>query len=103
MSDQWLWDVFLSHSSRDRARVRRLAESLRAAGRRVWLDEGEIKPGDDIYAMIEHGLEYTRTLVMCLSQAAIDSDWAKLERNTYLFDDPQNTERRFIPVLLTDC
>jgi AAA-like domain/TIR domain len=103
MTRDFLWDVFLSHSSRDKALVRRLAESLRDAGLRVWLDEWVIQPGDDIYAAIENGLEYARTLILCMSQAAIDSDWVKLERNTTIFRDPQNKERRFIPLLLEAC
>ncbi len=103
MPNPFLWDVFLSHSSRDKLRVRQLAERLREAGLQVWFDEWVIQPGDDIYSAIEHGLEYARTLILCMSQAAIDSDWVKLERNTAIFRDPQNKQRRFIPVLLADC
>jgi AAA-like domain/TIR domain len=103
MTRDFLWDVFLSHSSRDKPRVRQLAINLRDAGLRVWLDEWMIQPGDDIYATIEQGLEYSRALILCISQAAIDSDWVKLERNTTIFRDPQNKERRFIPLLLEDC
>jgi hypothetical protein len=103
MTRYFLWDVFLSHSNRDKVRVRLLAESLRDAGLRVWLDEWVVQPGDDIYAAIEHGLEFTKTLILCMSQAAIDSDWVKLERNTNIFRDPQNKERRFIPLMLEDC
>jgi hypothetical protein len=103
MSLNFLWDVFLSHSACDKERIFRLAEELRAAGLRVWLDEWVIQPGDDIYAAIENGLEYSRTLILCMSPAAIDSDWVKLERNTTIFRDPQNKERRFIPLMLEDC
>lgn len=103
MTANFLWDVFLSHSTYDKERVRRLAEGLRDARLRVWLDEWVIQPGDDIYAAIENGLEYARTLVLCMSQSAIDSDWVKLERNTTIFRDPQNQERRFIPLMLEDC
>jgi TIR domain/AAA-like domain len=103
MPDTYLWDVFLSHSSRDKSRVRQLAERLHAVGLRVWFDEWVIKPGDDMYAAIEHGLEYARTLILCMSQAAFRSDWTSLERNTVIFRNPQNTDRRFIPLLLEDC
>jgi hypothetical protein len=103
MSDQFSYDVFLSHNSQDRPRVRRLAEALRAAGLRVWFDEWVIQPGDDIYLAIERGLEASRTLLLCLSPAALGSDWVTLERGTGLFRDPLNTERRFIPLLLADC
>ena len=97
------FDVFLSHNSKDNAQVRRLAERLRAAGMRVWFDEWVIKPGDDIYLAIERGLEAARSLVLCLSPAALGSDWVGLERSTALFRDPSNVGRRFIPILLADC
>ena len=38
---------------------------------------------------IERGLEASRTLVLCLSQAALGPDWVGLERS-----DPANAGRR---------
>jgi len=69
----------------------------------VWFDEWVIKPGDDIYLAIERGLEAARAQVLCLSSAALASDWVTLERSTVLFRDPPNAGRRFIPLLLADC
>ncbi|HKH45087.1 MAG TPA: TIR domain-containing protein [Thermoanaerobaculia bacterium] len=103
MPSEFAFDVFLSHHSGDKPRVRRLAERLRAAGLRVWFDEWSIAPGEDIYLAIERGLETARTLVLFLSPAALASDWLHLERGTALFRDPVNAERRFLPVLLEDC
>ncbi len=103
MADDFQYDVFLSHDSADKPRVRRLAERLREAGLRVWFDEWMIKLGDDIFLAIEKGLQYSRTQVLCISKAALDSDWVKLERSTVLFRDPTNEGRRFIPLLLSDC
>jgi hypothetical protein len=76
---------------------------LHAAGLRVWFDDWVIRAGDAIYLAIEHGLEASRTLVLCMSPAAFDSDWVGLEHDTVLFRDPTNRERRFIPVSLADC
>jgi hypothetical protein len=103
MADRFIYDVFLSYNSKDKPRVRKLAEELRAAGLRVWFDEWVIKPGDDIYLALERGLQEARALVLCLSSAALGSDWVTLERSTALFRDPTNAGRRFIPLLLTDC
>lgn len=103
MSGTFEYDVFLSHSEADKPRVRQLAERLKAEGLRVWLDEWIIMPGDNIYLAIEHGLAATRTQVLCLSPAAIGSDWVALERSTAMFRDPSNIERRFVPLLLADC
>ena len=68
------FDVFLSHNAKDKPQVLRLAQRLRDAGLWVWFDEWIIQPGDDIYLSIEHGLEASRTLILCLSPNALASD-----------------------------
>ena len=92
MANEFQYDVFLSQSAKDKARVRRLAERLRAAGLRVCFDEWVIKPGDDIYLAIECGLVASRTMVFGLFPAALGSDWVGLGRSTVLFRDPSNAE-----------
>jgi len=96
------YDVFLSHSAKDKVVVRELAERLRSEGLKVWFDEWEIRPGDSIPAAIERGLEQTQTMVLCMSKSGFASDWVNLERQTALFRDPTNARRRFIPVRLDD-
>jgi small GTP-binding protein len=96
------YDVFLSHSAKDKRVVRPLAERLRKDGLKVWFDEWEIKPGDSIPAKIEEGLEHSRVLVLCMSANAFGSDWAQLESHTFRFRDPLNRDRRFIPLRFDD-
>lgn len=103
MGKMFDYDVFLSYSSKDKKIVHALAERLKKDGLRVWLDKWEIKPGDLIGLKIQHGLEQSRTLVMCMSSAYFGSEWAKLEHHTLIFRDPTNAERRFIPLLMEDC
>ncbi|HRW82302.1 MAG TPA: toll/interleukin-1 receptor domain-containing protein, partial [Methanothrix sp.] len=103
MPANFAYDVFLSHNSRDKPQVSKLAERLKAAGLRVWFDDWVIKPGDDIYLAIERGLEAARVQVLCLTPAALGSEWVTLERSTVLFRDPSNSGRRFVPLLLADC
>ena len=71
MTTAFSFDIFLSHNTNDKHRVRSLAERLRVEGFQVWFDEWVIKPGDDIYLAIEHGLEAARVLVLCLSDNAL--------------------------------
>jgi hypothetical protein len=91
VSAEFQYDVFLSHSARDKAVVRAVAERFRADGLRVWFDEWVLKAGDSIPAKIEEGLEHSRVLVLCMSANAFGSDWAQLEgggtcgRGTYPF------------------
>jgi WD40 repeat protein len=103
MSDSFQYDAFLSHNAKDKPRVRRLAERLKAAGVRVWLDEWVIKAGDIIALKVDEGLEHSRVLLLCISPAALASGWVALERSTAVHRDPANEGRRFIPLLLEDC
>ena len=114
MPDDFPYDVFLSHSAKDKAVVRPLAERLRADGVKVWFDEWVLQPGDSIEgnqsktAKIEEGLERSRVLVLCMSAHAFGSDWAQLESGTVRtgqrpFRDPLNKERRFLPLRLDDA
>ena len=109
MPDDFPYDVFLNHSTKDKAVVRPLAQRLRAGGVRVWFDEWVLQPGDSIErnqsktAKIEEGLERSRVLVLCISANAFGSDWAQLEPGTFRFRDPLNKERRFLPLRLDDA
>ncbi len=100
---RYRYDVFLSHSSADKPVVRELAERLKAAGLRVWFDEWLIQPGDLISAKLEEGLEHSAVLLLCMSANAFGSDWVSLEGHTAIFRDPQNLERRFVPLRLDDA
>jgi len=100
---RYRYNVFLSHSSADKPVVRELAERQRAAGLRVWFDEWLIQPGDLISAKIEEGLEHAAVLLFCMSANAFGSDWVSLEGHTAIFRDPQNLERRFVPLRLDDA
>jgi len=84
MPDEFQYDVFLSHSAKDKTVVRELAERLRKDGLKVWLDEWVLKPGDSIPAKIEEGLEQSRVLVLCMAANAFGSGWAQLESQTPL-------------------
>ncbi len=103
MSADFQYDVFLSHSQADKERVRPVAERLRDAGLRVWFDEWIIVPADHILFAIERGLETSRTLVLCVSRAALASRWVEAEWGAVVFDDPGGQRRRVIPLLLEDC
>jgi hypothetical protein len=106
-SQAFEYDVFLSHSAKDKVVVWELAQRLRMDGLKVWFDQWVLKPGDSIPAKTEEGLEHSRVLVLCMSANAFGSDWAQLEagtcgRGNLPFRDPLNRERRFIPPRLDD-
>lgn len=103
MARSFSYDVFLSHNSKDKPRVRKLAERLKKAGLKVWFDEWCIKPGEIIALKVDEGLEQSRVLLLCVSQNALESGWVSLERSTAIHRDPANEGRRFVPLLLEAC
>ncbi len=70
--------VLLSHSSRDKAFVRRLRGDLEREGIVVWLDEVELRVGDDL-AAIEEAIGKSQYLVVVKSAAAMASPWVRHE------------------------
>jgi TIR domain len=109
MPDEFHYDVFLSHSSKDKQIVHPLAERLKNDGVKVWFDEWEIPEAElhpsslSLHPLYEKGLERSRVLVLCMSANAFGSDWAQLESGTFRFRDPLNKERRFLPLRLDDA
>lgn len=78
-SDSNVRSVFLSHSSVDKPFVRNLATALAEGGQiKVWLDEGEIAPGDNIVTKIAEGLESDLVLFV-MSPDSIASNWVREE------------------------
>src|SRR5262249_35117725 len=102
MSTSFDYDVFLSHSSKDKRIIRKLADKLTGDGVRVWLDERIIPPGDSIPLAIKNGLVKSRVLAICWSKNYAESEWGQFEANTFLFRDPNNRVRRFVPLRLDD-
>jgi len=95
MASRFQYDVFLSHSAKDKAVVRPLAERLR--------QDGPFKFGT---RNSEFGIPR-----LCMSAHAFGSDWAQLQQigsqtstlNPQPTGAPLNEERRFIPLRLDDA
>jgi WD40 repeat protein len=86
---EFKYDVFISHSKKDKAVARDLANRLKKDGLKVTWEE--------------ENLQSSRALILVMSKAAVAEDWVKLERQTLLFRDSTNSRRRFIPILSEDC
>jgi hypothetical protein len=102
MDSKFEYDVFLSHSSKDKDAVRELGERLEKSGLEPWFDEKQIRVGAPLADAIGKALEKSRCLLFIISKNSVKSDWAALEWNTAVSRDPMNREGRFIPLLLDD-
>ncbi|MDE2711477.1 MAG: DUF1883 domain-containing protein [Acidobacteriota bacterium] len=79
-ADERTFDVFVSHTSEDKAEVvRPLATALRDAGLSVWYDEFELRIGDSLRRKIDKGLANSRFGVVVLSRAFFGRGWPEYE------------------------
>lgn len=103
MTETFEYDVFISHSIKDKRVALDLAERFEADGLRVWLNEWKAKNSDINDVEIREALNRSRALVFLMSANAFGSEWQTLERHTAIFRDPTNQQRRFIPLRLDNA
>lgn len=72
-------EVFLSHSSKDRAFVQALVKVLRRHGIPVWYSETNIRGAQQWHDEIGAALRRCDWFVLVLSPDAVDSMWVKRE------------------------
>ncbi|MDE0623054.1 MAG: DUF1883 domain-containing protein [Bryobacterales bacterium] len=79
-ADEQMFDVFISHTSEDKAEVvRPLAIALRDSGLSVWYDEFELRMGDSLRRKIDRGLANSRFGVVVLSRTFFGRGWPEYE------------------------
>jgi hypothetical protein len=96
-------DLFLSHSSRDKAFVRRLAEDLTFCEIDVWLDEWELQVGESLHDRIGDALEKSRFTGVVLGDNFSDSEWARSELKQALAKERRSGPGSVLPLLCGNC
>jgi TIR domain/AbiTii len=95
--------IFLSHSSKDKDFVRRLADDLTEMGHTVWLDERQIKVGDSIVSKVSEGIATADYVVIVLSSNSVESGWFAKEWEAQLWQEINQGRTMVIPVLIEEC
>ena len=95
--------VFLSHSSRDKAFTRKLAERLVAAGVRVWLDEAELNVGDSLLERISTAIETADYVAAVISHTSVQSSWVQNELQLAMSRELADRRVRVLPILIEAC
>jgi hypothetical protein len=94
--------IFLSHSSRDKALVREIRRHL-PDHVKTWLDEEELLVGQDLEVSIKSAIsEETDFVVIFLGKEAIHSEWVRRELNWSLEREKKIGRVFVLPVLLDD-
>lgn len=96
-------DVFLCHTSEDKKRyVTPFVKGLQEEGITYWVDEAEIKWGEDIVKRINEGLEISRFVVVFLSQNFIGGHWPEAELASALSKENASGVVIVLPILIED-
>jgi hypothetical protein len=93
-------DIFISYSTADKSFVDHLVDSLSREGISIWIDEGEILPGDRIRERINQGILDSRYLLLVLSQNSIRSNWVRVELDSAMIREIEDNAVVVIPVLI---
>ncbi|HYG61070.1 MAG TPA: toll/interleukin-1 receptor domain-containing protein [Thermoanaerobaculia bacterium] len=94
--------VFLSHSSRDKKFVVRLYEALSLEGVETFLDDRDIRVGDDIRLSIERGISEATHLAYIISSHSLKSRWVQEELSIAKFRAMGEEKLRILPILIED-
>jgi hypothetical protein len=95
--------IFLSHSSKDKAFVRKLASDLKSNDVPVWFDEWELKVGDSINQKIGEGINESGWLAVVISNNSIKSSWVEKELNAGLATELQKRQVFVLPIVIDNC
>ncbi len=92
------FDVFLSHNSKDKAAVEKIAKRLLTVGIRAWLDKWHLSPGDTVSDTLERAIETIPCAALFFGPADIGK-WHIMEVRSYV-EKWASGDARMIPVIL---
>lgn len=95
--------IFLSYSHKDLRFARWVGSMLKAAGHFVWLDEGELGPGDSLQERLAEAIHGVDFIIAILSCHSVGSDWVKFELDQALQDEATGENVKVLPLRKDDC
>jgi len=95
--------IFLSHNSKDKPFVRRLAERLTESGATIWLDEVNIRIGDSLVDKISEAIREVDFIAAVISKNSINSPWVKKELSLAVTKEIKSKSVVVLPIVIDDC
>lgn len=92
------FDVFLSHTSKDKPAVRKIAKALVDTGLNVWLDEWNLVAGMSIQSVFEEAITNSKSILILIGESGI-GPWQQSEISAALRYTVE-ARRPVIPVYL---
>jgi hypothetical protein len=101
-ADGFLYDVFISYSSKDSLWVRGTLMP-RLEGLRVCVDYLNFEPGKSILGNIEHAAKSSRRTVLVITPKWLKSEWADFESLLTQMKDLTGRRQRTVPLIVKRC
>jgi len=95
--------VFLSHNSKDKSWVRKLATRLTADGIVAWLDEAELNIGDSLIDKISAAIDEMKYVAAVISRNSIASAWVQKELSLAMSKEIRGRRVTVLPLLIERC
>lgn len=95
------YDVFISHATEDKDRVRHLHEACLKQNLTVFFDEASIEWGNSIVEKINQGLKTAKFFVPVISKSFAEKSWTNKELNAFI-NSSIATKSRLLPISLGD-
>ena len=98
------FNVFISHSSKDKMTVLDIIQKFKRKGISYWVDHEQIEFGDVITGKIEDGLKNSKYTLVVLSKNLGKSNWCQKEYGPILHREYNGKSgKKVIPLRLDDC
>ena len=94
--------VFLSHNSRDKPFVRRLARRLASQNVVVWLDEAKLRIGDSLLNRISEAIYDVDFVIVVISRNSVVSPWVEKELSLAMSKELEMRSVSVLPIRLDD-
>lgn len=95
--------VFISHNSKDKSFVRRLAKALEARNIKCWVDEAEIRFGESLVHKISEAINKIDLVIAVISKNSVFSNWVRQELDWAMTKEIKGNRVIVIPIIIEKC
>lgn len=88
------YTVFISHSSKETWIAKQISKEIEASGAATWLDDKDLRGGDEIRDSIMRGIRASHEAVVLLSANSLASQWIGYEAGV-----AKGQDKRVTPIL----
>jgi hypothetical protein len=96
-------DIFISHSSRDKAAASNLATTLNFCAIDVWLDEWELEVGQSLTDEIAKAMDLSRFIAILITENYNKTVWTKNEYKKALAREQKENRTVMLPLIVGEA